>query len=636
MFYSSIRLLGLIAMAFGSFNTVAFSGAEQLAKYEPADGSIYLGYCASDYWSQESFDNMIDSIHTEVSEKPFLLYSMFVHAKEKGRWNGWEYRKDGPDGKPVHGSGAYLERIRDAGYTPVVAWTWMDWLDHSQSPSLKGLVRGEYDWYLDEWIEGIKKFKDPIFIRLSHEMDGGWYPYSEGFVGDVEKNTAEDYTAYWRYVVDRFRAAGVDNVAWVWCVSGSRQGRRDWVDYYPGDEYVDRLAVDVYSNRDGGTTLLELKEALGDHKPIMVPEGGTEDLLTPFHYDYPGNSAWIEEFYTTILEKMDNQVKAVCWFQWNEHSYLQRDPSQLPAYRSYIEQDAFISELAEGGESYDADTVLTAFDVRVPDVLEMELGDASIINAKVVAAVGKVGCKWSLESGDINGLVLDKDGCDLRFEAKQAGEYTLKFQAWDAVAHSSDYVTVTVGGSTSDTLAPRVQVPSEVRLTLNETRKTVYADIEGLGGRIGGRWSVESGPADGLELVDNLSAATFRGLKVGEYAVKVQFWDQDHDVSSYISVKVEKGVLGSTVEASILAPDQVEIVADGDAYTLETQYVGFKPKGGKWTVEQGPSDGLKIEGKGELVDLRATVPGEYIVKSQAWADGLHVSKHIRVYVGAGE
>jgi hypothetical protein len=67
----------------------------------------------------------------------------------------------------------------------------------------------------DDWIKGLKEYHDAVFIRLSHEMDGDWYPYSEGYKKDPLRNMTRDYVAYWRYVVDRFRKADVTNVAWV-------------------------------------------------------------------------------------------------------------------------------------------------------------------------------------------------------------------------------------------------------------------------------------------------------------------------------------------------------------------------------------------------------------------------------------
>lgn len=609
------------------------SFAEAGAKYEPEDGSIYLGYCASGYWSESELNQTLETIETEVSDKPFLLYSMFVHAKESGRWNGWNYRKDGPNGREVHGSGDYVKSIVAKGFTPVLSWTWMDWSDHSQSPTLQGLVRGEYDWYLDEWIEGIKSLEVPIFIRLSHEMDGYWYPYSEGFEAEPGRNTAEDYTAYWRYVVERFRAAGVDNVAWVWCVSGDSSGVRDWIDYYPGDQYVDWLGIDIYSNMDGGKALLEFREAIGSHKPIMIPEGGTEDLLTPYHPNYPGNSEWIREFYDTILNKMGNQVKAVCWFQWNDVSYVHRDPVQLEVYSDYINNSAFISELDMTNSSTDSSSLSDAFDVRVPNSVSVPAdGSPVTLDAEIFGNIGKTGYKWTIEAGNTDGLLVEGSISNAILKGLKEGIYVVKFEAWDSQSHSSCHIEVVVGDlATSD--IPSVRTSEEIWIGLNNDGKIVYADIHGLEDKIGGNWALETGDPSGLEIVDNLYAATIVGKKTGDYIVKAQFWDRLSHVSAFVSVHVGTGESDiSTINPAIVAPDWVEIAADGFPYSLNTQYLGIEPSGGKWTVESGPGGGLTVIGSGERVELEATIAGEYVVKTQAWLGDIHVSSHIRVTV----
>ena len=99
--------------------------------------------------------------------------------------------------------------------------------------------------------------------------------------------------AYWKYIVDRFRKAGVTNVAWVWCVNGDRAGGKDWPDYYPGDAYVDWLAIDLYSARQSRPGDGRVSQALrhGAGKPIMIPEGGTGPEQTQWNKQFPGDAA---------------------------------------------------------------------------------------------------------------------------------------------------------------------------------------------------------------------------------------------------------------------------------------------------------------------------------------------------------
>jgi hypothetical protein len=152
---------------------------KQLAKFEPADGQTYHGICLPGSWDEKEFAANLAAYRKMVPQPPLVLHSWFAHCQEKGKWRTWHWMADTPDG--LHGGGpmdGYAEISRKNGMVPLIAWAWMEYPDEGKSPKLQDMVAGKYDWYLDEWIAGIKEFKDPIFIRLSHEMDGDWYPYS--------------------------------------------------------------------------------------------------------------------------------------------------------------------------------------------------------------------------------------------------------------------------------------------------------------------------------------------------------------------------------------------------------------------------------------------------------------------------
>ena len=52
----------------------------------------------------------------------------------------------------------------------------------------------------------------PLVLRFAHEMNGDWYPWSEG----VNGNAAGQYVPAYRRVVSLFRSVGATNVTWVW------------------------------------------------------------------------------------------------------------------------------------------------------------------------------------------------------------------------------------------------------------------------------------------------------------------------------------------------------------------------------------------------------------------------------------
>lgn len=101
------------------------------------------------------------------------------------------------------------------------------------------------------------KWGKPLFIRWAHEMNGSWYPWAEWT--DKNKNmqrdpgeetgfTPDDYKKSYRNVAQMFRRFA-PNAALVWCPNSGLLGggRRDvFRPFYPGDDVVDWVAMDVY------------------------------------------------------------------------------------------------------------------------------------------------------------------------------------------------------------------------------------------------------------------------------------------------------------------------------------------------------------------------------------------------------
>jgi len=99
-----------------------------------------------------------------------------------------------------------------------------------------------FDDYVDRWAKQIKAYKKPVYLRFAHEMNGNWYPW-----GTVSGNTSASYVAMWKHVHDIFEENGVKNVRWVWCVNNDQTSGFNPSAYYPGDSYVDVMAIDSYN-----------------------------------------------------------------------------------------------------------------------------------------------------------------------------------------------------------------------------------------------------------------------------------------------------------------------------------------------------------------------------------------------------
>ena len=95
---------------------------------------------------------------------------------------------------------------------------------------------------IDRAAQILKGFRDrniPIIWRPYHEAAGGWFWW--GTSAGVEK-------AIWLYMWDRFvNYHQLNNLIWVWTTQGAD------TDWYPGDQYVDIIARDIYSKTEGSS-----------------------------------------------------------------------------------------------------------------------------------------------------------------------------------------------------------------------------------------------------------------------------------------------------------------------------------------------------------------------------------------------
>jgi mannan endo-1,4-beta-mannosidase len=187
--------------------------------------------------------------------------------------------------------------------------------------SLAEIAGGSLDPYLRTYAHAVTALGLPLAIRLDHEMNGSWYPWSiySAVNGRDGKTGAEWYRLMWRHVHDIFVQAGATNVLWVWSPNVTTFARSDFRNFYPGDGYVDWIGLSGYYRRSTrapdfettyGPTLRKLRDAaLFPHaaKPILLSEiGATEN---------GGNKViWINNLFTAFKQPANADLIGFCWF----------------------------------------------------------------------------------------------------------------------------------------------------------------------------------------------------------------------------------------------------------------------------------------------------------------------------------
>ena len=136
-------------------------------------------------------------------------------------------------------------------------------------------LRKRWEAQVDEVAKFLKQLQAadvPVVWRPYHEMNGNWFWWG-GRIG--ENGTADIY----RLIYDRYvKHHQLHNLIWVWSVDRPSEDYRKYTNYYPGDGYLDILALDVYGS-DFKQEYYEDLIALSNGKPLMLGEVGSPPSL---------------------------------------------------------------------------------------------------------------------------------------------------------------------------------------------------------------------------------------------------------------------------------------------------------------------------------------------------------------------
>ncbi|MFZ5496244.1 MAG: glycosyl hydrolase [Verrucomicrobiota bacterium] len=159
----------------------------------------------------------------------------------------------------------------------------------------------------------LKQLQDarvPVLWRPYHEMNGNWFWWGGRTEGP--HTTA----ALYRQIFDRLvRHHGLKNLIWVWSVDRVTRPGMEHDRYFPGLEFVDVLALDVYRN-DFAQSYYDSLVALSGGKPLVLAEVGNPpgaDVLAR-------QSRWV--YYVTWAGMVRNTTR-------KQYAELFRDPRVL-------------------------------------------------------------------------------------------------------------------------------------------------------------------------------------------------------------------------------------------------------------------------------------------------------------------
>ena len=117
------------------------------------------------------------------------------------------------------------------------------------------------------FLKQLREAKVPVLWRPYHEMNGGWFWWGK-------KTGEHGYKKLYRMLYERLiNFHQLNNLLWVFNANEIRLNVDAYEKYYPGDDVVDILATDVYSNKFTARDYKSLL-ALAGEKPIALGEVG--------------------------------------------------------------------------------------------------------------------------------------------------------------------------------------------------------------------------------------------------------------------------------------------------------------------------------------------------------------------------
>ena len=229
-------------------------------------------------------------------------------------WGGW-----GPEFNP-----SWVDNVVRSGRLPLLTWEpWAPGPASQPEYALSRISDGAYDGYIRRWARAVGAYGRTIYLRPMHEMNGDWYPWG----GTVDRNSPQEYVAAWRRIWRIFEQERATNVRWVWspnhedvpATPGNAFER-----YYPGDRYVDVLALDGYNwggafPQYGGWRTFDAifgcayeRIARLGTQPIWIAETASAS-------EGGDKAAWVEDMFTAATRYP--RLQAVVWF----HADKERD-----------------------------------------------------------------------------------------------------------------------------------------------------------------------------------------------------------------------------------------------------------------------------------------------------------------------
>lgn len=297
-----LLIFSLIFLKHDNINSVKPISNERM----PFRKNVYVGAWVGGFWDNrektldvnvlKKFENHLDSkiaLANIYSEWAFLNKSELIDVLNTLDANGW---------------------------TPIISSN-PSFINECQKSNLslyETIASGSCDEFLSSVAKNLKTFNKTMFLRFAWEMNLPEMYWSVNRVG----SKPIDFINAWRRFHNIVKKEQANNVLWVLSFNTSSPKTIPYKDLYPGEEFVDWVAIDGYNwgdakdwsnwtNFDGvfKNSYNELIEV--SNKPVMLSEFNSAEL--------GGDKAvWLEEMLSVKIPYDYPRIEAIVFFNENK------------------------------------------------------------------------------------------------------------------------------------------------------------------------------------------------------------------------------------------------------------------------------------------------------------------------------
>ncbi|RNC85981.1 MAG: T9SS C-terminal target domain-containing protein [Balneola sp.] len=160
---------------------------------------------------------------------------------------------------------------------------------------------------LDIWLDGLEELGLPVYARIGYEFNGPWNDYS-----------SVHYINSFKYITDKLREREKIEAATVWNLAV--EGYQNYMDYYPGDEYVDWWSINYFSKDDVNLSLSDdfLADAHEHGKPVIIGESTPRYIgVTDGQDDW---DEWFVPFFNHVAIQPGIKMTGYINWEWADQS----------------------------------------------------------------------------------------------------------------------------------------------------------------------------------------------------------------------------------------------------------------------------------------------------------------------------